>query len=132
MVPIAIKTTIQLHTDVERNFRKTAINFHYQFNVRHLTGIFQGMLAATERAIKEPDNFVRLWCHEAERIYGDRLVNAANLATYREFTADLVKKAFPRVNMGKYFQQKDPDPLVFANFVTSLDEKLYEQFDSSE
>lgn len=131
MVPIAIKSTIQLHSDVERNFRKTAINFHYQFNVRHLTGIFQGMLQATEKSIKEPENFAKLWVHEAERIFGDRLVSAANLATYREFTADLAKKAFPRVNMANYFK-KDGDPLVFANFVASLDEKEYSQFENSE
>ena len=132
LVPTIIKTTIGLHADVERNFRKTAINFHYQFNVRHLTNIFQGILAAQEKSIKEPDNLVRLWTHECERIYGDRLVNAANLATYREFTADTIKKAFPRVNMQKYFQAKDAEPLVFANFVVSLDEKCYEQFESSE
>ena len=34
--------------------------------------------------------------------------------------------------MQKYFQAKDAEPLVFANFVGSLDEKCYEQFDSSE
>jgi dynein heavy chain len=35
-----IKATLQLHAEVERNFRKTAANFHYEFNVRHLTNVF--------------------------------------------------------------------------------------------
>ena len=78
-----IKSTLSLHQDVERTFRKTAINFHYEFNVRHLTNVFQGVLQAKQDAIKEPDNLVKLWVHECERIYGDRLVNAANLATFR-------------------------------------------------
>jgi len=26
--------------EVEKNFKKTAINFHYEFNVRHLTNVF--------------------------------------------------------------------------------------------
>ena len=34
--------------------------------------------------------------------------------------------------MQKYFQAKDAEPLVFANFVVSLDERCYEQFESSE
>ena len=35
-----IKGTLQLHSDVTRSFRKTAQNFHYEFNVRHLTNVF--------------------------------------------------------------------------------------------
>jgi len=35
-----IKGTLQLHSEVERCFRKTAQNFHYEFNVRHLTNVF--------------------------------------------------------------------------------------------
>lgn len=56
-------------------YRKTAQNFHYEFNVRHLTNVFQGLLNAKPEAIKEPDQLVKLWVHEAERIYGDRLVS---------------------------------------------------------
>jgi len=41
-----IKGTLQLHSEVTRNFRKTAQNFHYEFNVRHLTNVFQGLLQA--------------------------------------------------------------------------------------
>jgi len=35
-----IKQTLQLHNDVSMKFRKTAANFHYEFNVRHLTNVF--------------------------------------------------------------------------------------------
>lgn len=35
-----IKATLTLHAEVERSFRKTAQNFHYEFNVRHLTNVF--------------------------------------------------------------------------------------------
>ena len=78
-----IKATLSLHAEVERNFRKTAANFHYEFNVRHLTNVFQGLLTAKPEAIKGPDNFIKLWVHEAERIYGDRLVNSADLLKYK-------------------------------------------------
>ena len=50
-----IKATLNLHSDVVSNFRKTALNFHYEFNVRHLTNIFQGLLVAKPEAIKEPE-----------------------------------------------------------------------------
>jgi dynein heavy chain len=84
---------------VVRNFRKTAQNFHYEFTVRHLTNVFQGLLTAKAEAIKEPDNLVKLWVHEAERIYGDRLVDYANLATYKGISAELVSKSFSKFNL---------------------------------
>jgi dynein heavy chain len=102
-VPVVIKATLQLHQEVERSFRKTAQNFHYEFNVRHLTNVFQGLLTAKIEAIKQPDNFVKLWVHEAERIYGDRLVDANNLGTFKGLLAELTSKSFSKFNLKKYF-----------------------------
>jgi dynein heavy chain len=130
-IPHVIKATLSLHSEVERNFRKTASNFHYEFNVRHLTNVFQGLLTARQDAIKEPDNFIKLWAHEAERIYGDRLVNSANLATFRGILFELVSKTFSKFNLKKYFGAT-PEPLIFANFVASLDDKMYDQFPGSD
>jgi dynein heavy chain len=126
-----IKATLQLHNDVERNFKKTAANFHYEFNVRHLTNVFQGLLTAKQEAIKAPDNFIKLWVHEADRIYGDRLVSYANLATFKAAQAELVSKSFSKFNLKRYFGAT-PEPLIFANFVASLDDKLYDQFPNAE
>jgi dynein heavy chain, axonemal len=92
LIPVIIKATISVHGDVERTFKKTAVNFHYEFNVRHLTNVFQGVLMSRKDIIKEPDNLVKLWAHECERIYGDRLVNYTHLETYRAFVADICKK----------------------------------------
>ena len=95
--------------------------------MRHLTNVFQGLLTAKQEAIKEPDNLIKLWVHEAERIYGDRLVNAANLATYKQIAGELVSKSFSKFNLKKFFGPT-PEPLIFAQFVGSLDDKLYDQF----
>jgi dynein heavy chain len=40
------KSALFLHQEVCLKFRKTAANFHYEFNIRHLTGVFQGVLQA--------------------------------------------------------------------------------------
>lgn len=108
-------------------FRKTAQNFHYEFNVRHLTNVFQGLLQAKQDAIKEPENLIRLWVHECERIFGDRMVDAKDLAAYRALAAECSQKSFQKFNVKKYFGA-NPEPLVFAQFVASLDDKLYDQF----
>jgi dynein heavy chain len=71
-----------------------------------------------------------MWVHESERIYGDRLSSAENMATYKAVVGDLVKKSFAKYNLTKYFT--GTDPLVFAQFVEGLEEKKYDQFQSLE
>jgi len=127
-----IKATLNLHSEVTRNFRKTAQNFHYEFNVRHLTNVFQGLLNAKPEAINEPEKLVKLWVHEAERIYGDRLVSHANLAKYRELAGDICGKSFPKFNLKKFFNKDNPEILIFASFVGGLDEKLYDVFPNAD
>ena len=46
-----VQAALQLHKSVARTFRKTASNFHYEFNIRHIAGVFQGMLHGQARAV---------------------------------------------------------------------------------
>lgn len=86
------------------------------------------MLVAKPEAIKEPDNLIKLWLHESERVYGDRLVNNDDLQKYRLCAAEITKKSFGKFNLNKYFAQPTPEPLIFAYFVGGLEDKLYDQF----
>jgi dynein heavy chain len=54
------------------------------------------------------------------------------LTQYREICADLCKMGFSKYNMNKYFAKPTPEPLVFAQFTESLDDKLYTQFENTE
>ena len=36
-----LQAALALHDKVSSTFRKTAINFHYEFTVRHLANVFQ-------------------------------------------------------------------------------------------
>ena len=78
-----IKGALALHTSVSQTFRKTAANFHYEFNIRHIANVFQGLLVARPEQFLEPEKFVFLWVHESERVYGDRLSRAV---TWRSTT----------------------------------------------
>jgi dynein heavy chain len=42
-----------------------------------------------------------------------------------------VSKTFSKFNLKKYFGAT-PEPLIFANFVASLDDKMYDQFPGSD
>lgn len=55
-----------------------------------------------------------------------------HLTSYRDIASDLCKKGFSKYNMTKYFAKPTPEPLVFAQFTESLDDKLYTMFESAE
>ena len=55
------------------NFKKTAQNFHYEFNIRHISNVFQGLMVSNPDQFHQSEKFVHLWLHESERVYGDRL-----------------------------------------------------------
>lgn len=87
-----VKIALFVHDAVCENFKKTAQNFHYEFNVRHITGVFQGLLGATPDVFQTPEKVFKMWAHESERIYGDRLVSAQHLKDYNKFTFEIIKK----------------------------------------
>jgi dynein heavy chain len=74
-----VKGAVNLHREVMANFRKTAANFHYEFNIRHLANVFQGVLVSTPSVFDSAEKFISLWLHESERVYGDRLVSFDDL-----------------------------------------------------
>eukprot|EP00397_Hematodinium_sp_SG-2012_P000164 GEMP01000164.1.p1 GENE.GEMP01000164.1~~GEMP01000164.1.p1 ORF type:complete len:2602 (+),score=544.41 GEMP01000164.1:57-7808(+) len=120
-VSSVIKATLSLHAAVCSAFRKTAANFHYEFNIRHLSGVFSGLIQAKTSEFTDAEKVVLLWVHEAERVYGDRLVSVADLKKYRGLAAELSKKMFGKYNFTKYFQEKNPETLVFAPFSKGME-----------
>jgi dynein heavy chain len=46
---------------------------------------------------------VKLWVHESERTYGDRLVSGDHLSKYNLLMFELLKKSFSRYSLNRYF-----------------------------
>ena len=59
-----------------------------------LVVIFQGVLFALAECAKTPVDLVRLWMHEAERVYKDKLVDNADMDAYEKLSKDIIKKSF--------------------------------------
>ena len=118
---------IKLHKCVYAKFKKSAINFHYEFNIRHITGVFQGILMSTVEKFKEPEKMAKLWIHECERVYGDRLVSIKDLNTLRaELGGEVIKIAFGgKFNLGKYLTEKS-EPIIFCRFVGGYLDSVYD------
>lgn len=77
-----VTCALQLHQKVASTFLPTAIKFHYIFNLRDLSNIFQGLLFGTTECIKTQLDFVRLWLHESSRVYGDKFVDEKDMELF--------------------------------------------------
>lgn len=120
------KAALSLHASVASTFRKTAANFHYEFNVRHLSNVFQGLIASKKSRFSTADKFVQLWLHESERVYGDRLVCKADIEKYNQLVQLQVKRSFPACNTSRYYAAENAWPLVFCHFCKE-DDTEYDQ-----
>jgi len=123
-----INAGLELHQKVSKSFRKTAIKFHYEFNVRHLANMFQGILVAKREQVRTPEKLVKLWVHEAERTYADLLMSPEDGILYQRLAKEVAKKYFPA--------DKDdvimPNPNIFCYFAGGLTEKKYSDIDGFE
>lgn len=139
-----LKASLGLHTLVSTTFRKTATNFHYEFNIRHVANVFQGLLMAKPSTFEDPLKFALLWVHESTRVYGDRLVSAQDLHKFTSLAQQQARKCFPSFNFTRYFipSSASPshagdhagggalvgsDPILFCHFANGLHTNEYDQ-----
>lgn len=54
----------------------------------------KGLLFSTAEILKVPLDLVRLWLHEAERVYGDKMVDKKDQDILRRVTIASTKKFF--------------------------------------
>ena len=125
---------LQLHSAVSTTFRKSAKNFHYEFNIRHLSSIFQGILMAQPQELNDPAKLAMLWLHESERVYADRLVSGSDVERFKVLAQNQIKKKLSQYNnvLANFFGTENPQPLIFSHFAKSLSEKKYDQVQNIE
>ncbi|KAG2383359.1 hypothetical protein C9374_004696 [Naegleria lovaniensis] len=70
--------SISLYNNVIEQFRPTPEKSHYTFNLRDLSKVFQGIVGVGTKldgSQLDKVSLVKIWAHEAIRVFHDRLVN---------------------------------------------------------
>ncbi|XP_075760265.1 dynein axonemal heavy chain 17 isoform X2 [Pelodiscus sinensis] len=116
-----ISGVLALHQKITSSFLPTAIKFHYVFNLRDLSNIFQGLLFSTAECLKTPLDLVRLWLHEAERVYGDKLIDEKDKESFGRVLAATCKKYFDELGEGLLFAK----PNIYCHFAQGIGEPKY-------
>ncbi|CAN0327073.1 unnamed protein product, partial [Phaeothamnion confervicola] len=97
----------------------TPSKFHYIFNLRDLSRVFEGLCLATVDKISTAGAFVRLWRNECLRVFGDRLVGDPDAAVLAEVMAAGTRGAWPDAADAAL-----RDPIVFGDYELAVQRLL--------
>uniref|UniRef100_A0A8C5XER9 Dynein axonemal heavy chain 9 n=1 Tax=Microcebus murinus TaxID=30608 RepID=A0A8C5XER9_MICMU len=93
-VPSLISLALAFHQKVATTFLPTAIKFHYIFNLRDFANIFQGILFSSAECVKSTQDLVKLYLHESNRVYRDKMVEGKDLELFDKIQTEVLKKVF--------------------------------------
>ena len=87
-------STIELYEFMLTNMKPIPSKFHYIFNLRDISRIFQGILMIESRYFNTSEAYIKLWIHEVERVFCDRLINQQDLKEVRDMICSLLRNKF--------------------------------------
>jgi dynein heavy chain len=70
-----VNATLSLYEMAKLQFLPTPSKSHYLFNMRDVSKVIQGLSMIKASSLSTPDNLVKLWVHEFQRVFEDRLIN---------------------------------------------------------
>jgi dynein heavy chain len=110
-----IACIIEIYNRVTLELLPTPSKFHYTFNLRDVSKVFQGILMITASKCPDADMMNRLWVHEVSRVFQDRLNNTADQEWYEELVCSLLSRFFS-CNWNAEMLFHSPCPLTFGDF----------------
>lgn len=103
-----IDATIALWSTVKNRLLPTPSKFHYVFNIRELSRVFQGICAVAakpEYEVIKKCNYIKekirselfligLWRHECERVFEDKLISNSDKKVFHDILDKTTKEKF--------------------------------------
>jgi dynein heavy chain len=124
-IPDIITTiTLSLYQQIVQSLLPTPSKFHYVFNLRDISRIYEGLAASTPDHFSTVPEFVRLWRNECLRVFHDRLTTDEDRAFVHKAINVLVLKHFE-----SHEEYITKNPSLFGDFRHALHEenaRLYE------
>jgi dynein heavy chain len=145
------KATYKLYQRVSAALPRSPIKFHYVFNLRDLSKLYQGLLRSRPTIFNTREGFVRLWKNECIRVFVDKLITNEDKKTVEvDILNGIMKETFgedimKKMNEGDFlygdFKESQPlepdfeDPQIYQNMdnfakVRTKCEEMLEQYNS--
>lgn len=95
LVERSVSATRILWQNVKSKFLPTPAKFHYIFNLRDLSRIWEGILQIDSQECGDNlELYVQLWQHECARVLSDRLVSPSEKEWFRKELERVAKQTF--------------------------------------
>ena len=111
-----VDSTVDLFFSVLRDLKPIPAKSHYTFNLRDVSKVIQGVLMMKATAIPSKEILTRLWCHEALRVFCDRLIDNDDREYFRTLISDYVKAQF-KLPWTKEELFEGENKLVFGDYM---------------
>ncbi|KAJ3238670.1 Dynein heavy chain 3, axonemal [Chytriomyces hyalinus] len=89
-----VSATLEVYNSSIENLLPTPRKSHYLFNLRDFARVVQGLLLAAPEKLADPAKMTRLWCHEAYRVFYDRLVDDSDRSWFFTCIQDILTRHF--------------------------------------
>ena len=127
LVPGLVLCTRLLWQATKIKMLPTPAKFHYVFNLRDLSRIWEGMLNVTGETCSTPGVLLALWKHECVRVIADRFTNAADKQWFVK-TLDRIA----REQLGEEMFSQIPEEPYFVDFLQDAPEPTGEEGEDGE
>ena len=124
-----VEATIAMFFETQEIMLPTPQKAHYTFNLRDVAKVFQGILQITPDNCKSQTTMSRLWIHEMQRVFHDRLVSAEDKVTFNTMIADKIKRIF-KSDMSYDELFVTGRPIIFGDFLKP-GEDFYAEFEGN-
>ncbi|XP_069353306.1 dynein axonemal heavy chain 10 isoform X2 [Eulemur rufifrons] len=122
--------TLALYRNIVQDLPPTPSKFHYIFNLRDLSRVFNGLVLTNPERFQTVAQMVRVWRNECLRVFHDRLINETDKHLVQEHIRSLVTEHFP-----DDLETVMRDPILFGDFRMALHEeepRVYEDIQDYE
>jgi len=109
----AVSATLEVYATVLKELLPTPAKSHYTFNMRDCSKVFQGICQCTRESLPKVDDLCRVWMHECERVFKDRLTMKQDHMWFYNLCKRQMDKHFKR----PFDQVVKLEPIIFADFV---------------
>ncbi|KAI5747904.1 hypothetical protein M8J77_019695 [Diaphorina citri] len=89
---LLVAATTEMYNSAIQSLKPTPAKSHYIFNLRDFSRVISGCLLVRRESITDKKFFVRLWVHEASRVFCDRLIDDDDKNWFLEKVKVIVKE----------------------------------------